>query len=103
MIVTHLLNQYTIDNEALNNINFALFRELRNELLTVCTKHLYSENLDKKVSKTIPDSQAILFFHNFNGLQINGYESVVLKEFCKQIQKELFISGKYNLMLNFKH
>jgi hypothetical protein len=92
-----LLNQTSIDNNAINSIDFASLRELRSLLLFTAAKHLNKDaiNLDKKVTKEIPDSYGLLFFREFNGMQIEGFESVVIKEICKQIEKQLYISGKY--------
>jgi hypothetical protein len=102
MIMTEILSQYTVDSVQVNQINFALFKEMRKEFLKVSARYVLSQNLDKKVSKEIPDSQAILFFMNFNGINAGGYANVVLKEICSQIESELFVSGKYTLTLNFR-
>jgi hypothetical protein len=93
-----LLNQTSIDNTALNSINFASLQELRTILLLVATKYLTKDklNIDKKVSKEIPDSYGLLFFREFNGLQIDGFERIVVKDICRQIEKQLYKSGKYN-------
>jgi hypothetical protein len=93
-ITSVLLNQMRIDSPAFNEINFASFRELRSILLQVAMKHIESEP-DKKVSKQIPDSYGLLFFQSFNGIQIQGFENVVVKEICKQVEKQLYITGKY--------
>jgi hypothetical protein len=102
MIMTEILGQYTVDSIQLNQIDFALFKEMRKEFLKVSTKHLFNPDLNKKVTKEIPDSQAILFFQNFNGINVTGYEKVVLIDICSQIERELFVSGKYTLTLNFR-
>jgi hypothetical protein len=93
-ITSVLLNQMRIDCKEFNEINFASLRELRSILLQVAMKHIESEP-DKKVSKQIPDSYGLLFFHSFNGIQIQGFENVVVKEICKQVEKQLYITGKY--------
>lgn len=87
------LSQITVDNEALNNINHAAFTELRKLLLKVAVNNV--ENRQKVITKSIPDSYGLLFFETFNGIQMQGYENVVIKEVCKQVEKQLYRSGKY--------
>lgn len=101
-IVSNMLGQFTIDNPSINQVNFALFKELRTEFLKVCTRNLGAYNTEKLINKTIPDSQALLFFENFNGIEIDGYIKVVLIGICEQIEAELFRTAKYSLTLNFQ-
>lgn len=91
-----ILNQMTIDNVQINEINFASFIELRKALLNVAMKH-FETKPDKKVSKEIPDSYGLLFFRQFNGIQVSGFENVVIKDICRQVEKQLIISGKYKI------
>jgi hypothetical protein len=88
-----VLNQTTIDNENLNAINFASFKELRKLFLGIVSQNM--DEPDKKVSKNIPDSYCLLFFYTFNGIPMSGFENVVTKDLCKQVETKLFISGKY--------
>lgn len=94
-----LLNQMSIDNKSINEINFASFTELRKAFLDVAMKH-YETNPTKEVTKKIPDSYGLLFFKSFNGISIEGFENVVIKEICNQVEKQLIISGKYSQVNN---
>ncbi len=96
-ITAVLLNQITINNKELNQINYtaASFSELRKLLLDVAVRH-YDSKPDKEVTKQIPDSYGLLFFEGFNGIAIEGFENVVIKEICKQVEQQLYKTGKFN-------
>jgi hypothetical protein len=105
-IASEMLNQLTIDNLAVNNLivrqsTLQAFAELRKMLFDTALKNRH-KSPDIAVYKSIPDSYALLFFSTYNGVTMTGFESVVIKTICKQIEQELFISGKYSLMINFE-
>jgi hypothetical protein len=101
-ITANMLGQFTIDNPNINQVNFALFKELRTEFLKVCARYMGAYNTEKEIVKTIPDSQALLFFENFNGIELDGFTKVVIQNICIQIEEELFKTDKYSLILNFR-
>jgi hypothetical protein len=93
-----ILSQLTIENTRMNDIiisqiKLAAFIELRKIFIDIAIKHFNAP--DKKVSKEIPDSYALLFFASYNGIHITGYEKVVINDFCRQIEDQLYKSGKY--------
>ena len=106
LVVYGIMNQLSLDNFIEENLivkqwKATAFDELKQMFHSVLVKFQH-EPLTKKVSsKKIADSYLILFFALYNGKQMPGYDNVVLKEFCKQIENELFKSGKYSLPLKY--
>jgi hypothetical protein len=106
LVVSSVMKQLTIDSLAIDNLilkqwKAIAFEELR-ELFEATAIKNYGKTLDHVVnSKEINDSYLILFFALYNGVQVPGYDNVVLREICKQIEQALFKSGKYSLPLKF--
>ncbi len=98
-ILAAMMNQLTIDNSGYNNFIIsqskqAAFCEMRQIFIDVARKHQESS---RSVTVKIPDSYCLLFFGSFYGLRMEGFLNVVIKEICKQIEEQLFKSGKYKL------
>lgn len=92
------LNQTTIENYTHSFLQNEFIRvclmELRKSIVSVCLKH--ESNYDEKpVTKQIPDSSAILFYSIYNGVDVPGYEGMVINQICQQIENKLFKNGKY--------
>lgn len=106
VVVQAIMNQLTLESVTVNNLilqqwKAAAFEELRTIFQNVAIKN-YGKPLDKKVSSgKIPESYLLLFFGMYNGRQVPGYDNVILKAICKQIEEELFKTGKYSLPFNY--
>lgn len=95
-IATAVLNQMSLahfSKDMTSQIHYTILFELKTKFLEVIRKKENQEE-SKKVSLEIPDSYALCFFYGYNSI-LHGFEGVVCKEICKQIEKQLFISGKY--------
>jgi hypothetical protein len=98
-ILSQILSQLIVPDSSFFSISRqAALHEFYSLIFPVVARY-HNGDINKVVSKKIPDSYAILFFGCYNGFQLEDFQNTVKKEVCKQIELELFKSGKYNLPL----
>jgi hypothetical protein len=100
-IIAQILSQLTIDRMDLNGIIMsASIEEMRKVFKRVVFLN-EGENLDKEILKSFDETDCLCFYVHFNGLTcFTGYDRVVVRHICSQIEKKLFKSGKYVLQQN---
>jgi hypothetical protein len=97
-IGSKILGQMTLEMESPDlavQARLQALWELRQMFLQVARSN-ERKSPDSKATKDIPESYLLLFYAGYHNTQ-SGYDGVVTKEICRQIEAGLFQSGKYKL------
>lgn len=73
----------------------ALLKETLSDLRDVLYRGIVREV--EQVSFHIQESQGLVLFGILSYYTFEGYSKVIATEFCKQIESQLFITGRYQL------
>ena len=95
---TKILSQLSIEPESsdlMSQIRLQALYELKQVFMKVCANYTLKQP-DKWITKEIPDSYALVFYVTFSGPG-SGYDSVVTKEICSQIEFQLIRKGPFKL------
>lgn len=72
-------------------------KELNKMLLDVVYLNQSDSTSRKMITKSFKASYGLNFFGLFYGSNIDGYCKVPVREMCRQLEQQLFISGPYYL------